>query len=39
MTRPGMPLDYIAEVGADFAALFFDGIWREVHGERAWGWR
>jgi pyrroloquinoline quinone (PQQ) biosynthesis protein C len=39
LTRPGMPLDYIAQVGADFAALFFDGIWREASGESAWGWR
>jgi pyrroloquinoline quinone (PQQ) biosynthesis protein C len=39
ITRPGLPLDYIVQVGSDFAGLFFDGVWREFYGETSWGWR
>jgi hypothetical protein len=39
LTRPGMPLDYIAQVTADFAGLFFEGVYREAVGETNYGWR
>jgi pyrroloquinoline quinone (PQQ) biosynthesis protein C len=37
--RPGYPIEYVSLVTIDFAALFFEGVYREATGEQNWGWR